>query len=634
MKQKRWTIVQRVVWILLAALLAAFGTGFIILRRLERSNMDYIYQLTRELVSSSISQMEDKITQAEDDLYRMIVSDEIQRGGTMLLESRHMQEEGEETYRQARRRRALGMTAIVDELQKQVSVNHAIVCANFLDSDNLVQVIAATGYYKLDEENAARVGGAAIEAAGSTILIDGPKLTGNDHILVMAKQLRERKNLSLAHIGVVVLFVDMEKVGEVLTDTHDAVYVIRDTENQVEYVLNRSGQELSEQAWTVAEENLQKQNGYSLITEKDSSWFAVTVKGERLSYLILTPYRKLFSQVRQFFRVAMLALIGCSAAVLAAAAMSAHRVTADIRKFIEHIHRISNEDFASLPLYENERIADRDIYELKNAFNAMAERINELVRENYTKQLLIKETQLSALQAQMNPHFLYNTLNSVYWMAKTEGEEPIAEMVNSLSLLLREAISAGELVIELDKELDIVCHYITIQKLRYGDRLDVAFDVSEECSDLAIPKFTLQPLLENAIVYGVECMLEPCAVTVRIFTEGEVCVCQVKNSGPAPEADLMEKLRSGQIVPRGNGVGLLNIDRRIKAVFGDEYGIRVYRKEDEQITVAEARFQIRSAESCKGLFAAADGAARETKAQKCGEGGKADETEIQSYGCR
>ena len=239
--------------------------------------MDYIYQLTRELVSSSISQMEDKITQAEDDLYRMIVSDEIQRGGTMLLESRYMQEEGEETYRQARRRRALGMTAIVDELQKQVSANHAIVCANFLDSDNSVQVIAATGYYKLDEENAAQVGGAAIEAAGSTILLDGPKLTGNDHILVMAKQLRERKNLSLAHIGVVVLFVDMEKVGEVLTDTHDAVYVIRDTKNQVEYVLNRSGQELPEQAWTAAEENLQRQSGYSVITEKDSSWFAVTV---------------------------------------------------------------------------------------------------------------------------------------------------------------------------------------------------------------------------------------------------------------------------------------------------------------------------------------------------------------------
>ena len=292
--------------------------------------------------------------------------------------------------------------------------------------------------------------------------------------------------------------------------------------------------------------------------------------------------------------------------MLAVAALSAHRITADIRKFIAHIHQISVENFSSLPLYEDERIVDRDIYELKNAFNAMAERINELVRENYMKQLLIKETQLSALQAQMNPHFLYNTLNSVYWMAKTEGVNSIAEMVNSLSLLLREAISDGELVIDLDKELDIVCHYITIQKLRYGERLDVTFDVSEKCSDLAIPKFTLQPLIENAIVYGVECMLEPCAVIVQIFVEDDLCVCQVKNSGPAPEANLMEKLRSGQIVPKGNGVGLLNIDQRIKAVFGEEYGISVYRKSDEQMTVAEARFKRMSTENCKKLAVSID----------------------------
>ena len=119
----------------------------------------------------------------------------------------------------------------------------------------------------------------------------------------------------------------------------------------------------------------------------------------------------------------------------------------------------------------------------------------------------------------------------------------------------------------------------------------MSFDVSEECSDLIIPKFTLQPLIENAIVYGVECMLEPCAIMVHIFTEGDLCICQVKNSGPAPEKNLIEKLRSGQIVSKGNGVGLLNIDRRVKAVFGEEYGISVYRKEDEKMTVAEARFR-------------------------------------------
>lgn len=604
-KQRRQTIVQRVVSLLLVTLFVAFGTGFVILRRLEQSNMDYIYQLTRELVSSSISQMEDKMTQVEDDLYDMIVSDKIQRGGSQLLESYEKKKE-DSSDRQSRISRAYAMTAIVDELQRKISANHAIVCANFLDPNDDVQVVAATGYYKLDEKNAEKIGGLAKKAAGNTIFLDGPKITGNEHILVMAKQLRERKNLSLAHIGTVVLFVDMERLGDALTNTHDAMYSIRDPENQVEYVLNQSGQERSDDVRGNAWEKLQEENGYSVVSDENGFWFAVEVKGERLSYLILTPYENLFARVKQFFQFAMTALIICSVAVLAVAAVSAHRMTADIRKFIAHIHQIYKDgkdgDFTSLPLYENEQIEDRDIYELKNAFNSMAGRINELVRENYTKQLLIKETQLSALQAQMNPHFLYNTLNSVYWMAKTDESESIAEMVNSLSLLLREAISIKELVIDMDKELDIVCHYITIQKIRYGDRLDVMFNVSDECSDIAIPKFTLQPLLENAIVYGVECMLEPCVVTVQIFTEGDECICQVKNSGPSPEVDLMNKLRSGQVVPRGNGVGLLNIDRRIKAVFGEEYGILVYRKEDEQMTVAEARFKKMPVESCNGFL--------------------------------
>jgi len=592
-KQKRRTIVQQVILILLAALLVVFAVVFVILNRLERSNMNYIYQLTKEMVSSSISQMEDRISLVTTDLYNMIVSDEVQRGGSLLLDSRHMQEQAnsEENNRQIRIKRAIGMTAIVDELQKQVSKNHAIVCANFLDMDNAVQVIAATGYYKLNQESADKIGSKAIAAAGNTVMLGGEEFTENPHILVMAKQLRERKNLSLEHIGVVVLFVDMEKLGKILTNVHEAVYVINDAENQLEYVLNQTGQEVSEEIQKLAKETLKQQNGYCVVAYNNSSWFAVEVQGVQLSYLILTPYQQLFAQVRYFFHVAMLGMIICSVVVLMIAAMYAHRITIDIKKFIRHIHRISGDDISSLSMYENDHILDQEIYELKNAFNAMAERINDLVRENYMKQLLIKETQLSALQAQMNPHFLYNTLNSVYWMAKAEGAKSIAEMINSLSILLREAISVNELVIDLDKELDIVCHYITIQKLRYGERLEVSFDVSEECSDLIIPKFTLQPLIENAIVYGVECMLEPCAIMVHIFTEGDLCICQVKNSGPAPEKNLIEKLRSGQIVSKGNGVGLLNIDRRVKAVFGEEYGISVYRKEDEKMTVAEARFR-------------------------------------------
>ena len=218
------------------------------------------------------------------------------------------------------------------------------------------------------------------------------------------------------------------------------------------------------------------------------------------------------------------------------------------------------------------------------------------------KQLLVKETQLRALQSQMNPHFLYNTLNSLYWMAKTAEMPAAADMISSLGILLREAISDEEFVITIDRELDIACHYFIIQKHRYEDRLEVKFDVSEECSSLVIPKFTLQPLAENAIAYGLECMLGTCTVEIRIFLEREACICQVRNTGPGPEEGLLDKLKAGIVKPKGNGIGLMNIQQRIQSVFGEAYGVDIFREGEE--TVAQIRMSCISLEEYRSSAAA------------------------------
>lgn len=217
------------------------------------------------------------------------------------------------------------------------------------------------------------------------------------------------------------------------------------------------------------------------------------------------------------------------------------------------------------------------------------------------KQLLVKETQLKALQSQMNPHFLYNTLNSLYWMARTAKMDTAADMISSLGILLREAISDKEFVITIDRELDIVCHYLIIQKHRYEERLNVVFDISEECSSLVIPRFVIQPLVENAIAYGLECMLDTCCITIRIFVREEKCICQVRNTGPEPEKELMRKLKEGNIQPRGNGIGLLNIQQRVQFVFGEEYGVDIFRENDE--TVAQIRIKCIPAQDYKGVGA-------------------------------
>lgn len=592
MRKKRHTIVHRVFAILTFALAVSFGAGTLIIRQLEQSNMNYIYRLTKELVNTSIAQMESEFARIRSDIYDIVVSDAIQKAGSVLLSAR---DGGDTSSGMAR---SSSMSAVINGIQEGISANHSIVCANFLDFDGNLQVIASTRYYKLSEEAARQVEQAAIEAKGDTVFLGGAALNEDGDILIAAKQLREKKNLSFKHIGVVVLIIDVNRLGTLLTDTHDGIYVVQNTEGTIRYILNDengllSGEEQRNGGLASLWERSRLPDGYSIQKIGDTAYFTVGFekKNQQFSYLVLTPYTELFADVKDIFRIYMGIFLLCSLCAFIISFVFAHRITRDIRRFIHHIHHISWENFTQLPLYESDRIADRDIYELKNAFNAMSMRINDLVKENYMKQLLIKETQLSALQAQMNPHFLYNTLNSIYWMAKTEGVPKVAEMINSLSLLLREAISADELVIVIDKELDIVCHYIMIQKQRYGERLNIVFDVSEASSNLVIPKFTLQPLLENAIAYGVECMLEPCTLTVRIFTEAGDCICEVRNNGPAPKENLMEKLRNKQVVPRGNGVSLLNIDRRIKTVFGEQYGISIYRDSQKEETVVSARFR-------------------------------------------
>ncbi len=592
-EKKRRSIVQRVSWILIWTSVLSFVGGCFALSRLEASNTEYIYQLTEELLGGSVRELEERLEDIQGTLYGLVVSDEIQEAGSLLIG------DGEESP--SALEQASGLNVIVDSIQNGIRSDQAIVCANFLYGEGLVRVAASTSYCRLSEEAADAVEEQALAASGQNVFLDGETLMGEENLLIIAKQLRERKNLSLAHIGVIVLFVDVEELGRALTDAHDGIFVLQGQDGMLEYVLNDTEGLMEEQDLTRLWE---REAGYSIEYLGGRSWFMVSfgASGEFFSYTLLEPYTELFADVRQAFAIYAGIFALCSVAAMLIAFLSTHRVTRDIKLFIQHISKISGGDTAQLPMYERQDIHDKDVYALKGAFNKMSARINELVRDNYMKQLLVKETQLRALQSQMNPHFLYNTLNSLYWMAKTAEMPAAADMISSLGILLREAISDEEFVITIDRELDIACHYFIIQKHRYEDRLEAKFDVSEECSSLVIPKFTLQPLAENAIAYGLECMLGTCTVEIRIFLEREACICQVRNTGPGPEEGLLDKLKAGIVKPKGNGIGLMNIQQRIQSVFGEAYGVDIFREGEE--TVAQIRMSCISLEEYRSSAAA------------------------------
>jgi two-component system sensor histidine kinase YesM len=189
------------------------------------------------------------------------------------------------------------------------------------------------------------------------------------------------------------------------------------------------------------------------------------------------------------------------------------------------------------------------------------------------------------LQQQINPHFLYNTLDSINWMAQNCGANEISIMARSLGNIFRGAINTSEDFISLDKELEFLNNYIQIQSFRFKQRLNYEMIISNGYKTLQIPKMILQPLVENAIKHGLEDSFEPCIIRVSIEETESIFQIKVSNTCSEFEPDLLQKLENKELIPGGTGVGLLNIDKRLKLIYGENYGLTFYNQDAMAIAV-------------------------------------------------
>lgn len=162
----------------------------------------------------------------------------------------------------------------------------------------------------------------------------------------------------------------------------------------------------------------------------------------------------------------------------------------------------------------------------------------------------------------MRPHFLYNTLESIYCLAKNAQDERIAAMTDALGKMLRASLNDKRDVVSVEEDLQITKEYLRIQLLRYGDRLRVEYDLEESLLCCRIPAMTIQPLVENAVHHAAEEMLETCVIRIGGRAEDGAVDLYVEDNGPGMDEDMLAKLESGEIKPEGMGIGLRNIHRR------------------------------------------------------------------------
>lgn len=220
-------------------------------------------------------------------------------------------------------------------------------------------------------------------------------------------------------------------------------------------------------------------------------------------------------------------------------------------------------------------------YSVKKSYEQIENLMQEIIREQTER----RKSEMDALQNQINPHFLYNTLESITWMVEAQKNKEAVLMISELARLLRISLSKGRTVIRIADELQHSRSYMNIQLVRYKERFRVEFDIDEEVNDYCTVKLIVQPILENAIYYGVGNMDEDDGgmITVRGEKKGDDIYLSVEDNGMGMSEETVENvLKDNNKVPKhGSGVGLINVHNRIQLMFGNEYGLLVYSEPDE-----------------------------------------------------
>lgn len=229
-----------------------------------------------------------------------------------------------------------------------------------------------------------------------------------------------------------------------------------------------------------------------------------------------------------------------------------------------------------------------EIRHLGHSIQNSYEQIDTLMKRIVLEQNERRKSELDALQSQINPHFLYNTLESITWMVEGERNDEASFMITQLARLFRISLSQGRTVISIREELQHAQSYMNIQKIRYKNAFSIVFDVGEELYEYCTVKLILQPILENAINYGVRSMEECGEIRVVGEKHGDVVVLSVIDNGlgMSEEEAALVLTDSKRIRKRGSGVGLVNVNNRIQILFGKEYGLVVQSEPDEGTIVS------------------------------------------------
>lgn len=281
--------------------------------------------------------------------------------------------------------------------------------------------------------------------------------------------------------------------------------------------------------------------------------------------------------------------VGLIFALLFSAFMSAviyfllsRTVTRPVRRLVVSMQKFEKQ--AETFEYKADMSNVAEFQTLSTSFEHMVLMIQSLVEKVHNEEIVLRKTELKALQAQINPHFLYNTLDSIQWMCEQDNSKDAVKMVGALAKLFRISISHGNEFIAISDELKHAESYLIIQSYRYKNQFTYSFDVDKSVLDCMCNKITIQPFIENAIYHGLDRMVDEGEIKIIVERRGKDIVIIVKDNGLGmTEEQCKAVLQKGR--SDSKGIGVKNVDDRLKIYFGEEYGITIDSELDVGTTV-------------------------------------------------
>lgn len=413
----------------------------------------------------------------------------------------------------------------------------------------------------------------AIEKKGRSVWIEP---YSSDSSIVAARAIRSIPDLQLTNLGILIIRMDPEKLFDESSDQR----LINKYDSNLA-ILSENGliyQRYNQLDSSELASEMDEKAGYFISNIKGRKYLVayITSRSTGWKFANIIPYSSILKNIKTVRITLVLVYIVIFILVFYLSLLFAKGITKPLKRLTDEMKLVEEGRFDEIAPVDITTVKQGDeIAQLERDFHLMVQKINSLIKDNYLKQIAVKESEFKALQAQINPHFLYNTLDSINWLAKINKQHQIATMVKALGNLLRNSISIKSEVISLGNEINILEDYITIQKCRYEERLDFSIDISQEYWQYMIPKLSIQPLVENSIKHGLEKILGVCKIRVWAESSENGLEIWVQDNGPGMDKDFLAKLNKGEIKPRGSGIGIKNIDDRIKIIFGREYGIKI-----------------------------------------------------------